>query len=55
VAAAGLFFSIPKSFTSGKQDGTEDTIASKLAKVDYIGAIALVYAHPLKARHPYGN
>jgi hypothetical protein len=38
----GIFFSIPSSFTSG-QDGDADTsISSKLANIDYLGALTLV-------------
>lgn len=37
----GIYFSIPKSFTSG-QKMTEGSITSKLANIDYLGAITLV-------------
>lgn len=42
VAATGLFLSIPSSFTSGKHAGSERSIKSKLAKVDYLGAVLLI-------------
>jgi hypothetical protein len=45
VAATGLFFSIPKTFTSGKHAEAEGSIASKLAKVDYFGAVVLVCSY----------
>lgn len=45
VAATGLFFSIPKTFTSGKHAQSEGSITSKLAKVDYFGAVALVRSY----------
>lgn len=35
-----LLFSIPHDFTAGKQDGT--SVAVRLAKIDYLGAITLV-------------
>lgn len=45
VAGLGIFFSIPKPFTSG-QKGAEDTsVLSKLARIDYLGAVTLVSAH----------
>ncbi|PQE04774.1 major facilitator superfamily transporter protein [Rutstroemia sp. NJR-2017a BBW] len=41
LAGIGIYFSIPKSFTSG-QKVAEGSIASKLANIDYLGAITLV-------------
>lgn len=42
VAGVGIFFSIPKSFTSGKHSNAEGSIRAKLAKIDYLGAFTLV-------------
>ncbi|KAH6674209.1 major facilitator superfamily domain-containing protein [Halenospora varia] len=41
VAGLGIFFSIPKTFTSGSKDAGLDTIRQKLAKIDYLGAVIL--------------
>ncbi|KAM3076556.1 hypothetical protein ACMFMG_007364 [Clarireedia jacksonii] len=41
LAGMGIYFSIPKSFTSS-QKMAEGSITSKLAKIDYLGAIALI-------------
>lgn len=44
MAGVGIFFSIPKSFTSGSDNATatDKTFAQKLAGIDYVGAITLV-------------
>jgi MFS family permease len=42
IFGVGIFFSIPKSFTSGQKGDGEGSIFAKLAKIDYLGAIALV-------------
>jgi len=42
LAGIGIFFSIPKSFTSGRKNVGEQSIATKLAKIDYLGAAVLV-------------
>ncbi|PSS27452.1 hypothetical protein M430DRAFT_79706, partial [Amorphotheca resinae ATCC 22711] len=42
VAGVGIFFSIPKSFTSGKHSNAEGSIRAKLAKIDYLGAFTLM-------------
>lgn len=42
VAGATVFFSIPKSFTSGQQGSDKETIRQKVANIDYIGAVTLV-------------
>ena len=44
MAGIGIFFSIPKSFTSGYKEGGPQSIATKLAKIDYLGAVTLVGA-----------
>ncbi|TVY73222.1 MFS thioclapurine efflux transporter tcpA, partial [Lachnellula suecica] len=41
IAGTGIFFSIPKSFTSGQKDVGDQSIAAKLAKIDYLGAATL--------------
>ncbi|KAF4616203.1 hypothetical protein G7Y89_g15203 [Cudoniella acicularis] len=41
LAGIGLFFSIPKSFTSGHKDAGDESMASKLARIDYLGAAIL--------------
>ena len=38
----GIFFGIPKSFTSGQRGAGEYNIVAKLAKIDYLGAALLV-------------
>ncbi|KAK7931619.1 hypothetical protein PG985_002331 [Apiospora marii] len=40
VAGLGVYFAIPKSFSSG-QDGKEASIKEKLKKIDYLGAVVL--------------
>lgn len=40
-AAIGVYFSIPKSFTSGNH-GKEGSMYSKLKRIDYLGAFILV-------------
>lgn len=42
LAGIGIFFSIPKSFTSGHKEVGEQSIATRLAKIDYLGAVVLV-------------
>ena len=42
LAGAAVFFSIPKSFVSGPQSSDKETIRQKVAKIDYVGAVALV-------------
>jgi hypothetical protein len=39
----GIFFSIPKSFTSGQKGAGEGTIMAKLSRIDYLGAVTLVH------------
>jgi hypothetical protein len=46
VAGIGIFFSIPKSFTSGQKDIGDLSISQKLAKIDYLGAALLVSPEP---------
>lgn len=41
IFGTGIFFSIPRSFTSGQEDG-QGSIAAKLRRIDYLGAISLV-------------
>ncbi|KAG9235040.1 major facilitator superfamily domain-containing protein [Amylocarpus encephaloides] len=41
VAGIGIFFSIPKTFTSGRKEANDLTIGQKLAKIDYLGALLL--------------
>ncbi len=43
VFGTGIFFSIPKSFISGQENG-QGSIAAKLGRIDYLGAVALVSA-----------
>ncbi|KAK8116191.1 major facilitator superfamily transporter [Apiospora sp. TS-2023a] len=38
VAGLGVYFAIPKSFSSG-QDGKEESVKEKLKKIDYLGAV----------------
>lgn len=42
IAGIGIFFSIPKHFTSGPKKADGESIISKLFKIDYLGAISLV-------------
>jgi hypothetical protein len=42
MAGTGIFFSIPSSFTTGHKEVREQSIATKLAKIDYLGAVILV-------------
>lgn len=42
IAGVAIFLSIPKSFTSGQKGAGEGSIRTKLAKIDYLGAIMLV-------------
>lgn len=42
VAGLGVFFSIPKSFRSGQKEAGEVSVLSKLAKIDYLGALLLI-------------
>lgn len=46
----GVYFSIPSSFTSGQEDAGKGSITSKLASIDYLGAITLVCHQPLRSR-----
>ncbi|TVY47930.1 Efflux pump [Lachnellula occidentalis] len=41
IAGLGVFLSIPKSFTSGYKAGGEQSVAAKLAAIDYLGAVTL--------------
>ncbi|KAL3424045.1 Vacuolar basic amino acid transporter 1 [Phlyctema vagabunda] len=41
VAGVGIFFSIPKHFTSGPKGNDTEAILSKLARIDYLGAVGL--------------
>ncbi|RFU25288.1 hypothetical protein B7463_g11051, partial [Scytalidium lignicola] len=41
MAGIGIFFSIPKSFTSGPKSSTDRPLTAKLAGIDYLGAISL--------------
>jgi len=51
VFGTSLFFSLPSSFTSGAKDAGDQSVMSKLAKIDYLGAVTLVrtpsHARPL--------
>ena len=38
----GIYFSIPKSFTSGQKGAGEGSITTNLARIDYLGAVTLV-------------
>lgn len=52
IAGIGIFLSIPKSFTSGYKEGGEQSVATKLAKIDYLGAVTLVgTSFPLLVHH----
>lgn len=44
LSGIGIYFSIPKSFTSGQKNTDADGISltSKLAKIDYLGSVFLV-------------
>lgn len=42
IPGIGIYFSIPKSFTSGQKSIDEGSISSKLAKIDYLGSVLLV-------------
>lgn len=44
VAGLGVYLSIPKSFKSGQGTGADDdhSLAEKLKRIDYLGAILLV-------------
>jgi hypothetical protein len=54
LAGIGIFFSIPKSFTSGHKDVGEQSITTKLAKIDYLGAVVLV-SKPTLSPNPTAN
>jgi hypothetical protein len=41
ISGLGIFFSIPKTFTGG--DEGEGSISAKLARIDYLGTVALVF------------
>ncbi|KAG0646912.1 Efflux pump [Hyphodiscus hymeniophilus] len=41
IFGVALFFSIPKSFTSGHKNAGEGSIGAKLARIDYLGAFLL--------------
>ncbi|ORY65088.1 major facilitator superfamily domain-containing protein [Pseudomassariella vexata] len=42
IAGLGVYFSIPKSFTSGQGEGGKGvSISTKLKKIDYLGAVVL--------------
>jgi hypothetical protein len=53
MAGAALFFSIPRSFTSGKNDADQGSVMAKLAKIDYLGSIALVCTCPSELDDPW--
>ncbi|KAF7870518.1 hypothetical protein EAF04_004262 [Stromatinia cepivora] len=42
LSGIGIYFSIPKSFTSGHKSVDGETITSKLAKIDYLGSLFLI-------------
>ncbi|KAF7889849.1 uncharacterized protein EAF02_002264 [Botrytis sinoallii] len=42
LSGIGIYFSIPKSFTSGQKSIDGASITSKLAKIDYLGSLFLV-------------
>ncbi|ESZ96002.1 hypothetical protein SBOR_3622 [Sclerotinia borealis F-4128] len=42
ISGIGIYFSIPKSFTSGQKSANEGSIASNLVKIDYLGSLFLV-------------
>ncbi|KAF7898310.1 hypothetical protein EAF00_004756 [Botryotinia globosa] len=42
LSGIGIYFSIPKSFTSGQKSVDGASITSKLAKIDYLGSLFLV-------------
>ena len=43
LAGVGIFFSIPKSFTSGGPRSLKfKSLSEKLSEVDYLGAVTLV-------------
>jgi len=42
LAGIGLFLSIPSSFTNGQKSDENTSVWSKLAKIDYLGALTLV-------------
>ena len=42
VFGIGIYFSIPKSFTSGQRGAGEGSVFARLARMDYPGAITLV-------------
>jgi len=46
VFGVSIFFSIPKSFTSGHKRVEEVSIKKKLYNIDYLGAITLVSIQP---------
>jgi len=41
VAGLGVFFSIPKSFVTGPQGSDKLSLGTKLARIDYLGAVTL--------------
>ncbi|KAJ8066954.1 hypothetical protein OCU04_004336 [Sclerotinia nivalis] len=42
LSGIGIYFSIPKSFTSGHKSADGESITSKLAKIDYVGSLFLI-------------
>ncbi|CAG8980891.1 hypothetical protein HYALB_00013421 [Hymenoscyphus albidus] len=44
LAGFAIFFTIPKSFTSGQKSTAEFSISQKLARIDYLGAFLLTSA-----------
>ncbi|CAD6444410.1 bbd831c8-eca6-4706-a2cd-64588a809f31 [Sclerotinia trifoliorum] len=42
LSGIGIYFSIPKSFTSGHKTADGESITSKLAKIDYLGSLFLI-------------
>lgn len=53
LSGIGIYFSIPKSFTSGQKSIDGASITSKLAKIDYLGSLFLVSTNSYSSHCTY--